>query len=1272
MGVQYTRRGGRARSVLHGRSPLRHQPGQTGATRGRAFECVLAFASCAALAGVAWLAFGDPLASLSPSPGASSPAEAVIEQVAVGAANENPDGAREPIGFEVRYGRDIRPLLSDRCFSCHGQDPATRAAGLRLDERDGAIADRDGVRAIVPGDASASDLWKRITSHDPAERMPPPEAEKRPLTEDDLALIRAWIEQGASYEPHWAFEPPVRHDVPPVVAQDWSRDEIDRFVLAKMEASGVSPAPQASPETLLRRVFLDLTGLPPTPAELDAFLDEYAGDAEVAYRHWVDRLLGEEPYVTRVAERLTVPWLDAARYADTIGIHTDAGRQMWLWRDWVIEAFRSNMPYDRFITEQLAGDLVPDATVQQKVASGFNRSHVITDEGGAIDDEYLVEYAVDRTDTTSAVFLGLTMGCARCHDHKYDPISAEDYYGLFAFFNSNDEPGLYSQQRNPNRAFEPSLAVPTPEQRARLDELDAEIASLLQRTESPGEDVVAARAAYFERASSSSRWASPRVEGVRSEGGATLEILADGSVEASGTNPDNDIYEFVLTVDEAETAINAVLIEALPATRSPDAGTPGPSNRAGRSNNGNAVLTGLRFRLERGGETRTIEPAWAWADVEQSGVGYPAIDALTPGPDAGWGIAGHEREGARALLVLLDEAIELGPDARLTVRMEFESEWHGHAFARVRTSLASIDPPDGLFPAFGTWRRTAPFTGPPAGELFDTAFGPESATRLDSDASFGSDDHRWMIARDIRDGEVHAIPDPGAGVSYFTREVFAPRAVEVPVSLGSDDGFRLFLNGEEIASRNVERGAAPDQDSAVLPLRAGRNTLVMKIVNTGGPGGLYFRPVRPVAAINDLAAAVLPERLRSEPLLGRAREAWHRSPASPTGRMYLRLDELRAEAARVEEESPRTMVMEELAEARQTYVLTRGMYDHPDGSRPVERSVPRVLGTLPEDAPANRLGLARWLTSAENPLVARVAVNRFWMMLFGEGIVRTPEDFGLQGAWPTHPELLDTLAVDFRESGWDVCALLRRIVLSATYRQDGAFRPGVHETDPENELLARYPSRRLWAEQIRDQALYVAGLLVERTGGPSVKPYQPAGLWREVAMPASNTRDFVRGSGEDLYRRSLYTYWKRAAPPPAMRAFDAPTREFCTVQRATTDTPLQALVLWNDEQFVEAARVLAARVLTASAAEGGDADDDRIAALYRRCTALEPGERERGVLGEALGAFRERFAASPEDAAALVSIGESMAGGDLPEPELAAWTMVASTVMNLYRVTTQE
>jgi hypothetical protein len=748
--------------------------------------------------GIVWLAFGAPLTGAEQKDEtAELPRPDGSEMVAVASGGTVAGEASPPP--DIRYGRDIRPLLSDRCFNCHGQDPETRAAGLRLDDRDEAIAERGGVRAIVPGDAEASELWKRITSHNPDGRMPPPEAQKRPLTDEDLETIRSWIEQGAPYEPHWAFEPPVSHDPPPVALGEWPRDAIDRFVLARMEAEGVDPAPEADPGTLLRRAFLDLTGLPPTPEELDVFLADLEREGDDAYDRWVDRLLSEEPYVTRVAERLTVPWLDAARYADTIGIHTDAGRQMWLWRDWVIDAFRSNMPYDRFITEQLAGDLIPGATVQQRVASGFNRSHVITDEGGAIDEEYLVEYAVDRTDTASSVFLGLTMSCARCHDHKYDPISAEDYYGLLAYFNSNDEPGLYSQQRNANRAFEPSLAVPTAEQRGVLARLKAEIVSLSAQAESPGEDVRAALEAFFGDAAASAAWFTPGVEDATSEGGATMEVLGDGSVRATGENPFDDTYELTLASDIPLAGVNTVLIEALP-------GDDSATGRAGRASNGNAVLTGLEFRLDNAEGSETIDAAWAWADTEQAPEGFPAIDALTPGPDTGWGIGGQKTEGGRALLVVLAEPVELGVGDRLTVRMAFESEWSGHAFARVRTSLGAVEPPEGLFPVFGTWHRMPAFDGPAAGELFGTEFGPETLTALDLADTFGDDEHRWMPARDIRDGSVNVLPGPDPQVHYFAREVFAPEPVETPVSIGSDDGFRLYVNGTLVAENNTAAG----------------------------------------------------------------------------------------------------------------------------------------------------------------------------------------------------------------------------------------------------------------------------------------------------------------------------------------------------------------------------------------------------------------------------------------------------------------------------------
>ncbi|MEM9083800.1 MAG: DUF1549 and DUF1553 domain-containing protein, partial [Planctomycetota bacterium] len=937
---------------------------------------------------------------------------------------------------------------------------------------------------------------------------------------------------------------------------------------------------------------------------------------------------------------------------------TDSGRQMWLWRDWVIEAFRQNMPYDRFLTEQLAGDLLPDATIDQLIASGFNRNHVVTDEGGAIDEEYLVEYAVDRTDTTSAVFLGLTIACARCHDHKYDPISAEDYYGLFAYFNSNDEPGLYTQDsKNPHRAYEPAISVLNEKEQAEIDRLNRLIATYTAQTEKPTPEAIAARDILLANGAAAAAWVTPIVEHARSSGGSTLEILDDRSVRATGTTPDTDVYQFELASIDTPS-INAALIEVM--TDESIA-----HGRVGRSDEGNAVLTGIDLWIQRGNERIHLDPAWAWADIEQANVGYPAIDALRGMSPHGWGVDGKSIEGGRRLLIMLTEPFDLQSQDRLGVRMAFQSKWSAHSFVRVRTNVGIYQPVIPLAPAFGNWHRIDPFVASEGEDPFDTAFGPEASDRIDPSKTFGNSTHRWMLDADLKDGSVARLPGSPQSVLYFGREVFAHQAIEAPVSLSSNHGFRLFVNGYEIASNRVERGVESDRKHAVLPLRAGQNTVVLKVIHTGDPAEMYFNIDEWFDGWNDTAIASLPEKTINNNLRQRAIAAWDRSPSSPIGQALLRLDEARAYKDRIKSMARRTMVMSELDEPRQTYVLTRGEYNHPDLNRPVQRGVPSALGELPEGAEANRLGLARWMTGPENPLVSRVAVNRFWMMLFGNGLVRTPEDFGFQGDWPTHPELLDRLAVDLRESGWDIRELLRQIVLSATYRQSSAFRPDVFEIDPDNRLLARYPSRRLWAEQIRDQALFQAGLLVEDVGGPGVKPYQPEGLWREVAMDTSTTKEFVRDNGDDLYRRSLYTYWKRAAPPPSMRAFDAPTREFCTIQRATTETPLQALVLWNDEQFVEAARVLAQRTLKES-----DSDTHRMISMYRRCASARPTQDELKILTEALAGFRERFSSDRDAARSLLDVGEAPIEGE--PAEVAAWTMLASTMMNMYRVTTQE
>ncbi|HVS17946.1 MAG TPA: PSD1 and planctomycete cytochrome C domain-containing protein [Planctomycetota bacterium] len=1160
----------------------------------------------------------------------------------------------------VRYGRDIRPILSDRCFRCHGPDEAQRRADLRLDGFEGATAPRADGAAIVPGDARASELWRRVTSDDPDEAMPPEESHKARLSADELALVRRWIDAGAEYEPHWAFVPPTRPTVPDVDADGWARNAIDAFVLERLEREGLEPAPEAPREVLLRRVFLDLTGLPPTPEELDAFL---ADDAPDAYERQVARLLSEEPYVSRYAERMAQPWLDAARYADTCGIHMDAGRQIWPWRDWVLHALRENMPFDRFLTEQLAGDLLPEATDAQRVASGFNRNHVTTDEGGAISEEYLVEYAVDRAATTGSVFLGLTLGCARCHDHKYDPVSQEEFFSFYAYFNSIEEPGLYSQLPDPQRAFEPFMTVPTPEQRAQVAELEARLLAAREElaAPAPGEDAQRAEFLEGQRAANGVRWVASEFAEARSTGGAEFAMQPDGSLLVLGANPDRDEHVVALTTDA--TDLRLVLLEALTDASLGD-------ERVGRAFNGNAVLTGLRAEAISLGDPslrRELRFGWAWADFEQQNGDHRVVNALSD--DAlGWAVDAHNRPGPRAALFLADEPFGYEGGTRLEVHLDYDSEYAQHVFGRVRLSLATLAPEglDALPAAVSGWYATAPFSAPDGEAAYTTAFGPESMGELDLERAFGDEGLRFNFIPEFQDERLNSELAGGVNATYVARRVFAPSRRSVEVALGSDDGFRLFLDGAEVAGEQVERALDADQDRVTLELAPGVHTLVLKVVNTGGPAGFYWRAERRADELaGDLAAALLPDVARWPELDERLRAAW-RLAFSPSFRAGVeRVSELEGEFAEVQAAVPQTMVMRELAEPRATFVLTRGQYDKPDASRPVRRGVPAALGALAADAPADRLGLARWMVAPQNPLVARVAVNRLWEQCFGNGLVRTSEDFGLQGEWPSHAELLDWLAVEFREGGWDVRALLTEVVTSSTYRQSSRARPELGEIDPDNRLLASFPRRRLSAEQLRDQALYVSGLLVESLGGPSVKPYQPAGLWAEVAMPGSNTKLYEQGLGDDLWRRSLYTYWKRAAPPPAMLTFDAPTREYCTIRRTATNTPLQALVLWNDPQFVEAARVLAERVLQAA----GD-DRARLTQLVRRCTGRAPDARQLALLEETLEAFRARYRAAPQEAAALVEVGERPAAA-LDVVELAAWTLVASAVLDIDATVTQ-
>ena len=1165
-------------------------------------------------------------------------------------------GAKAPEA--VRFGRDIRPILSDRCFKCHGPDPGSRKEELRLDLREEAIADRGGYAAIVPGDPEASELWQRIENHDPDERMPPADSNKRQLSDDERDLVRRWIEEGAPYEKHWAFIPPSRPELPAVNNAAWARNEVDRFILARLEAAGLTPSPEADPGSLLRRVFLDLTGLPPTPEELAAFLADRRPDA---YERWVDKLLSEEPYVSRYAERMATPWLDSARYADTSGIHMDAGRQIWPWRDWVLKAFRENAPFDRFLTEQMAGDLLPEATLDQIVASGFNRLHVTSDEGGAIDEEYRVEYAVDRTATTGSVFLGLTLGCARCHEHKFDPVSHEDFYRFFAFFNSVEEPGIYSQIPDSNRALEPFLSVPTVAQQRQLTELRDRLAADQARLAQPMPEDEQGYAAYLRDtpAAGGVVWADVKVTSASSTGGSTMTAQPDGSVLVSGANPDREDQTIVLRTQQ--TGSRLLLLEGM---RDPSF----PLGRVGRAPNGNAVLSSITAQavsVRNPAQKQDLRFIWAWADVEQADADFDIVNVLDPSPARGWAVNAHGVEGGRTALFLADQPFGYEGGTELRVTLAYQSIYAQHTLGRVRLTPGRIGA-DGLekLPlADSRWYLIGPFAPTDRSTGYDQTFGPEQAG-LDFSRKFADDTLSWNFSPDLRDGVLKTDLPGGPSVEFAAKRIFVPSDRNIDVALGSDDGVQVFVDGAMVFENRVDRGSAPDQDKTSISLKAGVHDLVVKIVNTGGVGGIFWRSLPRAEELEaELVWALVPEAARNagaSELSARLKDSW-RIARSPSFRQLK--EEIAAgeqSVAMIEAAIPRTMVMKELTTPRQTYLLLRGQYDHPDMNKPMQRGVPAALGQMPEGAPASRLGLAQWLTSSDNPLVARVFVNRLWEIVFGVGIVATSGDFGLQGEWPSHPELLDWLAVEFRDGGWDVQAMLRRLVTSSTYRQSSRVRPEAIESDPGNRLLASYPRRRLGAEEVRDQALFLSGLLVERFGGPSVKPYQPEGLWQEVAMLQSNTRIYERGNGDDLWRRSLYTYWKRACPPPSLLTFDAPTREFCNIRRSTTNTPLQALVLWNDVQFVEAARTFAQRALTARADDG-----ERLGWMFLSCTGRAPDASEGAALSAALAAFRQRYLDAPEDAKSLLSIGDSALPMETNLPELAAWTLIANAVLSL-------
>jgi hypothetical protein len=1055
--------------------------------------------------------------------------------------------ASDPASGPVLFNRDIRPILSDVCYTCHGPDKGNRKTAMHFDTEEGARTPlAGGGLAFVGGDLKKSEMYQRISSDDEAVRMPPADMGYAKLPANQIDLIKRWIEQGAQWQKHWSLIPPQAAPQPQVMHKQWPRDPIDYYVLARLEREGLAPSPEADRATLIRRVTLDLTGLPPARAEVDAFLHDASPHA---YEKVVDRLLSSPRY----GENLAWQWLDAARYADTNGYQSDGVRSMWRWRDWVIGAFNRNMPFNEFTIEQLAGDMLPHPTRDQVIATAFNRNHRTSAEGGIIDEEFRVAYIVDRVDTTANVWMGLTVGCARCHDHKYDPILQKEYYQLFAYFNNVPERGFVYNFGNQ----EPYIKAPTPEQEARLAEFDHKVSGAEASYAAMKPEIARSQRAWehWVEASHISDWNVSE--------GLILHFPLDGDLrETTG------VYERRMSFRH--------LPEGAPPAKPQDPAQPlvvGGTNgnlsfvpgkvRQAASFDGHDYINGgkvLNFDyLDPFSFAAWINPA------DSNGAILSSVEDLHEG--SGYGL--YLRDGK--------------------LRFNFTFRW-----TDLGMRLETRQPV-----ALNQWHHVA--------LTYDGKRKP-AGVRLYVDG----------VSQEF---------------NVLFNELSWPLGEAQPFRIGAGEGPEDRFHGA-IADVRIYNRALTAEEAAVLP--------VLETV----PQIAALPPAQRTPAQADKLAFCFLDQYAPQAV----REARRSVSVAQAAR-----DKYFATI-------PTVMVMQE-GPPRDAFILKRGAYDAPGDK--VSAGLPHVLPPMPAGFPNNRLGFARWLVDRSNPLTARVTVNRFWQMLFGVGLVKTVEDFGSQGDWPVYPDVLDDLATRFMDSGWDVKAQLKTMVMSATYRQSSRVTPELLEKDPDNRLLARGPRFRLPAPVIRDQALAISGLLVEKVGGPPVMPYQPPGLWEELTFSGDA---YKADEGEGLYRRSLYTYWKRTVAPPAMVTFDAANRETCIVRANRTNTPLQALNLMNDVTYLEASRKFAERMMK----EGGSTPEARIDYALRVALARAPKPREQAVLVEAFNRFHTRFAAKPDDAAHFLSEGKSPRDATLNQADLAAYTAVASLIFNMDETVTKE
>ncbi len=1039
-------------------------------------------------------------------------------------------GAAAPLVFN----RDIKPILSDNCYACHGPDPGSRKAGLRLDTREGLFEStpKRGP-AVVSGKPEESEFWKRLVTADADDVMPPPKSRKT-LTPEQKELLKRWIAEGAVWQPHWSFLKPERPPTPTVASPEVAariRNPIDSFLFARLESQGLAPAPEADRRTLIRRLSLDLTGLPPSPAEVEAFVADRSQDA-------YDRLVGRLLDSPRWGEHRGRYWLDAARYADTHGLHFDNYREMWPYRDWVIRAFNSNLPFDRFTVDQFAGDLLPDPTDDQLIATGFHRCNATTNEGGTIEEENKVNYANDRVTTTSWVWLGLTANCAACHDHKFDPLTQRDFYSMAAFFRNTTQGGFDGNVKDGANAS--MTVIEDPRDRARWRDLPQEIT--LAKT---NVDV---------RRKEAEKPFEPWATGLRIES-IERDLLVGLDLRAS--------------LNEGRGEELAVTAAGQAATRRPD----GPTHWETLGHNGSAL------HFDKDGSINLGD-----AGDFELGQGFSY---------GGW--------------VFVPDAFN--ETAAIVARMDEEKDHRG----------------------WDLWIQQGQFAAHFVQKWPENALKVRTKKRV---AKKGA----WQHVLVTFDGT------------------------------GKPEGVRIYVDGAAAETETDGPGRVRDTIRSTTSLRLGRRSSGPSFV--GGAVQdfrLYSRQlagpeVRAIARIEDVRSLLGTPLAEWKPEARQEMLDFFLLSYAPFQDARKNLASLETEREGIRLKYPVTHIQQEKKDSMpMAAILFRGQYDHPKDKVPA--ATPAVLHPFPENAPTNRLGLARWLVSPENPLTARVTVNRFWQEIFGTGLVKTAEDFGIMGETPIHPGLLDWLATEFTSNGWDVKHLFRLLVTSSAYRQSAATTPEKLEKDPANRLLSRGPRFRMDAEMVRDYALAAAGLLDPRVGGPSVKPYQPEGVWEAVAMPESNTRKYQRDSGAALYRRSLYTFWKRSAPPAVLDLFNAPSRESCTVRRERTNTPLQALATLNDPQFIEAARMVAGHALDEAQGIPENAFDRIGRQILSRPLSREELSEVADTYREMSGFYRDE----PEEAVKLLGVGEARSPESVSNRvvQLAALTLVANQLFNL-------